>query len=131
MSDFGAVPAAILSALNNALSLNGSQDGAINYEQIPADEFPFAMIYDPVKTQERGDFQGGVERTANPIIVVWSDAAIADVNAAVVLVEAELASDPTLGGLVEDCWVSVVGRDESVESDLVAAVFQIDTKGTV
>ena len=131
MSDFGEVPTAILAAIDSAITLKGSRDGFMLYSKIPPDDFPYAMVYDPVKEIDRGEFQHGEERTSNPVVVVWKNETIANVNAAVVLIEAEIASDPTLGGVVEDAWIGLVGRDESIDSPFTAAVFQIETKGTV
>jgi len=131
VSNFGDVPAAILKVIDNAITLGGSRDGFISYAKIPPGEFPYAMIYDPVKEIDRGEFQHGVETTANPVLVVWFDETIDNVNKAVGLIEAEIASDPTLDGVVEDAWVAVVGRDEGLDSKHTAAVFQINTLGTV
>jgi hypothetical protein len=131
VSDFGDVPAAILTAVGNAITLGGSRDGFIAFEKITPEEFPFAMVYDPIKEIDRGEFQHGEETTANPLLVVYSGATIATINADMVLIEAGIASDPTLGGVVEDAWVAVAGRDESLDTDYTVAVFQIDTRGSV
>jgi hypothetical protein len=131
VSDFGDVPAAILTAIDSAISLGGSSDGFMPYDKIPDDQFPYAMVYNPQKLLERGEFRHSSETTANPTIVVWKNVAMSTVNAAVVLIEAEIASDPTLGGVVEDAWVSLVGRDEADDANFTAAVFQIDTRGSV
>jgi len=131
MSNFGAVPTAILSAINTAVTLGGSRDGFINYTKIPADQFPFAMVYNPTKEIDRGEFRHGVETTANPVIVVWHDDDVATVNAGIVAIEAQIASDPTLGSVVEDAWVAVAGRDEGLDSPYSAAVLQINTRMNV
>jgi hypothetical protein len=131
VSSFGDVPTAILEAVGNAITLGGSRDGFQRYEDIPPDQFPFAMIFNPIKEQARGDFQHGEETTINPLLVVYSGATIATINADMVLIEAEIISDPTLGGEVEDAWVATAGRDESLDSDFTVAVFQIDTRGSV
>ena len=131
MSDFGAVPTAILTAIGNAITLGGSRDGFISYDKIGAGNYPYAMVYNPIKAIERGQFQHGVETTANPVLVVWSNTAIATINAAVVLIEAEIASDPTLGSVVEDAWVATVARDEGIDSEHTAAAFLIETRVNV
>ena len=130
MSDFGDVPAAILSAIDGAITLGGSRDGFIGYEHIPAGAYPYAMTYGPVKEIDRGEFQHGVETTATNVVVVWNGDTLATVNAAMVLIEAAL-NGSTLGSIVEDTWVAVAGRDESLESPLIAAVFQINTRVNV
>lgn len=130
MSDFGDVATAILAAVDGAITLGGSRDGAISYSKIPTGSFPYAMVYNPLKQIERGEFQHGTETTATPLIVVWYEATMATVNDAVVLIEAALDGS-TLGGIVEDTWVSVVGRDEGVDSPHTAAVFQIETRGSI
>ena len=131
MSDFGAVPTEILSAVGGAITLGGSRDGFISYTKIPPGEFPFAMIYNPVKEIERRPHQHGEERTSNPLVVVWANTAIADVNTAIALIEAALDGSTLGAAAVEDTWVAAVGRDEGLESPYTAAVFQIDTKGSV
>lgn len=131
MSDFGAVATAILSAVGSAITLGGSSDGALSYGKIPADQFPFAMVYNPIKKITRRPFRHGLEETATPLTVVWRDETIANVNAAVVLIEAQIASDPTLGGVVEDAWISIVGRDDGLDTEYTAAVFQVDTVGSI
>ena len=88
------------------------------------------MIYNPVKEIERRPHQHGEERTSNPLLVVWANTAIGDVNDDIALIEAALDGS-TLGGEVEDTWVAVVGRDEGLKQLHTAAVFQIDTKGSV
>lgn len=131
MSNFGAVPTAILTAIGNAVTLGGSRDGFISYSKIPPDQFPFAMVYNPSKEHERGEFQHGVETTANPVLVVWHGATIATVNAGIVAIEAQIKSDPTLSSVVEDAWVSLAGRDEGLDSEFTAAVLVIDTRMSV
>lgn len=131
MSSFGAVPAAILAAVGASITLGGSRDGFQAYPKIPAGSFPYAMVHSPVKQLERGDFRHGVETTATPLIVVWHAETITNVNAAIALIEAGIQADPTLGGVVEDAWVSVVGREETVDSVFTAAIMQIDTLANV
>lgn len=132
MSDFGAVPAGILTVVAGAITLGGNRDGFIHYAKIPADQFPFAMIHSPVKQLERGEFEHGIETTANVLVVVWKAAAIATVNTDIALIEAALDGS-TLGtpAIVEDTWVSVVGREESVESDFTSGVFNVETRVAV
>jgi len=130
VSDFGAVPAAILSVVDGAYSLGGYRDGFILYDEIPPDEFPYAMIHSPVKERERDDFQHGAETTANVMLVVFRNETIANVNAAVVTIEAALDGS-TLSGIVEDTWCSAIGRDEGLDSNFTAAVFQVNTRGSV
>ena len=59
------------------------------------------------------------------------DETIANVNTGIAAIEAAIVADPTLSGAVEDAWVAAVGRDEGLESQYTAAVFQIDTMGSV
>jgi hypothetical protein len=131
MSDFGAVPAAILVVVDGAITLGGSRDGFISYERIGPDEFPYAMIHSPVKERDRsGILQHGVETTANVLVVVWKSQTIATVNADVVTIEAALNAS-TLSGIVEDTWCAAIGRDEGLDSEHTAAIFQVNTRGSV
>lgn len=130
MSNFGAVPIAILAAVDGAITLGGYRDGFVSYAKIAPDEFPYAMTHSPQKELERGEFQHGTETTATPLVVVWHDETIANVNDAMVTIEAAL-NGSTLGGIVEDTWVALAGRDESIDSLHIAAVFQVNTRGTV
>jgi hypothetical protein len=130
VSDFGAVAIAILSAVDGAITLGGNRDGFLSFDKIAPDEFPYAMTYEPSKTQDRGEFQHGTENITTPLIVVWTGATIAVVNADIVLIEAALDGS-TLGGIVEDTWVGEVTRYESEDSTRTAADFRIVTRGSV
>ena len=127
MSDFGDVPTAILSAIDGAVTLGGNRDGFIAYSKIPADQFPYAMVFNPTKEHVRGEHQHGLETTANPVLVVFHNETIANVNDQAILIEAAL-NRSTLGGKVEDTWVALVGRDEGLDSEFTALVFSIETR---
>jgi hypothetical protein len=130
VSDFGDVPTAILAAVDGAITLGAYHEGAVALDKIAESEYPYAMTYNPVKRQARGDLQHGEEVTITPLIVVWINETIANVNAAIVLIEAALDGS-TLGGVVKDTWVAEVIRYESTDSPRIAVDFEIQTLGFV
>jgi len=130
VSDFGDAPTAILAAVGGAVTLGGSNEGFVTFDKIAPGDFPYAMTYEPAKSQDRGDFQHGTETTTTPLLVVWADETIANVNADIVLIEAAL-NGSTLSSIVEDTWVASVTRYESLDSERIAADFRIETRGTV
>jgi hypothetical protein len=130
VSNFGAVPAAILSTVNGAITLGDYQEGAISPDRIGESQYPFAMTYNPVQRHTRRPHKHSEETCITPMVIIWDASTVAQVNTAINSVKSALDGS-TLEGIVEDTWITEIVRYESPDSDRIAVDFEIETKGSV
>lgn len=133
MSRHAQVMDAVLAKVSTALPGVTTRRGLLLLDQIPADQLPYAMAYNPTEQAsplDVGQQKGKALLTRYAVVQRFDadvpaqsrqDSALAVLDA----VEASLETDPTLGGLVEGCSLSLRGLDEFPDTGRVVGYFEL------
>ena len=125
MSDAGDIVSAILADVSAAVTLGASSVEPVSVENLPDDDFPFAMIVQTDYETERLDWLQEQRTWTVTGELYQRGGTRAEIQTKLEAIRDQVVADPTLGGACHDATVALAVPDSSPDSENLAGRFAV------